>query len=475
VRAFFEKFAVLKGAPKELWVTYGSFMLAITGYGLVTPVMALWLSYDLGYSDINAGLLVAAWSALLCVFTVLAGPFADAVGLKKAFLSGFAICAATGAAAALLPLKPAALALGFFPMALGQALMTPVTVAAVRQYSGQAQRPMAFSLYYAIRNAGIAVAGWSVDFIRGSAGAGGVFTAAGYGISAYRMILLASALFYVPAFLLAWFLLREDTAVPGKQNGERAFSLSALAGDAAETIKSSCRIFAEACRHPVFLKFMLFLALIIGVRLPFSHMDYTFPKYALRELGSGAPIGRLFGMLNPVLIVILVPIAGALTQKISSYKMITAGCIVTALSMLCPALPAEWFAGVANGPAGHFLVNTVLGVPGNYVNPLYMPIILSVVVLSVGEALWSPRLYDYTASIAPKGHEASYMGFSILPYFAAKFVAGALSGWLLQTYCPETGARNPQIMWLLIGFMTLLTPIALVLFKTKIQTQEEGR
>ena len=42
-----------------------------------------------------------------------------------------------------------ALALGLFPMALGESLMTPVMVAAVRRYSTTAQRTISFSIFYA--------------------------------------------------------------------------------------------------------------------------------------------------------------------------------------------------------------------------------------------------------------------------------------------------------------------------------------
>ena len=67
-----------------------------------------------------------------------------------------------------------------------------------------------------------------------------------------------------------------------------------------------------------------------------------------------------------------------------------------------------------------------VGVPGS-VNPWYVMILLFVVLLSVGEAFYSPRLYEYTAAIAPKGQEASYMAMSSLPFFLAK-----LQGTFLQ-------------------------------------------
>ena len=51
------------------------------------------------------------------------------------------------------------------------------------------------------------------------------------------------------------------------------------------------------------------------------------------------------------------------------------------------------------------------------------PTFLFVVLLSEGEAIYSPRLYEYTAAIAPKGQEASYMALSSLPFFLAKLGA----------------------------------------------------
>lgn len=89
--------------------------------------------------------------------------------------------------------------------------------------------------------------------------------------------------------------------------------------------------------------------------------------------------------------------------------------------------------------------------------------------LSLGEALWSPGLYEYTAMIAPRGREASYMGLSQLPMFLAKPVVGTLSGAMLAAWCPAEGARHPQSLWLVIGLSTLVGPLLIVLLRSVIQ------
>lgn len=58
---------------------------------------------------------------------------------------------------------------------------------------------------------------------------------------------------------------------------------------------------------------------------------------------------------------------------------------------------------------------------------------LYLLLLSFGEAFWNPKLYDYTASIAPKGKESSHMAMSQVPMFFAKVAAGPLSGVLLAS------------------------------------------
>jgi phosphotransferase system glucose/maltose/N-acetylglucosamine-specific IIC component len=89
--------------------------------------------------------------------------------------------------------------------------------------------------------------------------------------------------------------------------------------------------------------------------------------------------------------------------------------------------------------------------------------------------LWSPRLYEYAAAVAPKGQEASYMALSMLPMFLAKFFVGGFSGWLLSIFCPAEGPRHSGTMWFIIGCMALITPLGTFVFRKQIQVHEEGR
>src|SRR5882672_3804003 len=92
LRGFFAKFAVLKNAQRELWLVFGIKFLMFAAYGLTNSTIKLWLSSDFGYSDTEALGLVAAWSLSMTACVLLVGSFADAIGFRKTFFLGTALC-----------------------------------------------------------------------------------------------------------------------------------------------------------------------------------------------------------------------------------------------------------------------------------------------------------------------------------------------------------------------------------------------
>jgi hypothetical protein len=98
-----------------------------------------------------------------------------------------------------------------------------------------------------------------------------------------------------------------------------------------------------------------------------------------------------------------------------------------------------------------------------------------VVLLSIGEAFYSPRVYEYAAAIAPKGQEASYGALSYIPQLLPKVLIGSFAGESLMRYCPETGPRHPQTLWLIVALASLVAPAGLLAFRRFIRLREAGR
>src|SRR5208282_3708174 len=170
---FVEKFTVLRNAPRELWIVYGAYIMENLAYKVgAASVLSLWLSSDLGFNDVKAGAMIATWSAIMTLITVLVGSLTDALGIRRTFLLGFGICLVSRFMMAMSVDRWVALPFGLYPQAVGIALMSPVMAAACKKYTTAAQRSVAFALYYALMNLGYAVGDKIFDTLRGAHGMG---------------------------------------------------------------------------------------------------------------------------------------------------------------------------------------------------------------------------------------------------------------------------------------------------------------
>ena len=480
--SFLGKFTVVFGAVRELWIVFAYVVMSNLAYMLVVLTLSLWLSSDLGYSDVKAGWWVTTWTAGMTLCVVLVGSLTDALGLRKTFLLGCTLCIVPRLFMTFAEAK--VLVLGsLLVLAMGEALGAPVTVAALRRYTTTAQRSIAFSLFYALMNVGYGLAGYVFDFVRQNLGETGrlALPGLGVGLSTYRTVFLVSLLFYIPCLLLVYFWLRDGVEATDhgveitadKPKYPQARLVEAFGLTVRDTLRATGRIFIGLWRQPGFYKFLAFLSLAAFIKMIFTHMYFTYPKFGIRELGDGAPIGRLWAM-NNFLIVFLAPLVGVLSQRISAYSMAIWGSLVASSSVFIMAMPPHWFQPLADGWLGHSIAHVWLGVKGQ-VNPYYVMIFIYVLFLSMGEAIYSPRLYEYAAAIAPKGQEASYMALSSLPFFLAKLCMAPLSGILLAHFCPAHGPRHSGTLWLIIGLTTMVAPVGLFLFQGLIRVKEAGR
>src|SRR5438128_1699996 len=184
------------------------------------------------------------------------------------------------------------------------------------------------------------------------------------------------------------------------------------------------------------------------------------------------PVGKLAG-INAILIIVLAPVVGALTQRIASYRMVIIGSVICTVGVFVMALPTDWFVPAANSALGHALGHGYLQLTGA-VHPYYIMSAIYLTIFSIGEAFYSPRVYEYAAAIAPPGQEASYGSLAYLPFLVGKLLVGT-SGWLLATFCPATGPRRSDLMWLIFACAASVAPLGLLLFRSYIRVPEAGR
>src|SRR5437016_2774018 len=352
-RGFLAKFTVLKGAQRNLWLTFLIKFLIYTAYSVTNKTMVLWLSKDLGFSDQAAGALVG-WvrAPAMTVFTLLAGSLTDAIGLRRTFFLGVAICTIARSVMVVTTIPSLALACGVLPLAVGEALGTPVLLAATRRYSTTAQRSISFSLIYMVMNIGYVAAGYIFDYVRQLNLHVSLF---GFEPSSYQQLFVVSLAFEIVLFPVIYFL-RRDAGTRIRNEGVQSDAI--FWRRIGQTVRQSSIETADLFRRLIgqsgFYRLLAFFLFIGFLKAIFLQMDYVFPKFGDRELGLHAPVGRL-SAINSILIIVLVPIIGALTQRFSAYRMVVVGGVICAAGVFIMALPTEWFQPAANGAPGRWL------------------------------------------------------------------------------------------------------------------------
>ena len=240
--------------------------------------------------------------------------------------------------------------------------------------------------------------------------------------------------------------LNGDTEIGGTEGEKDEEIEKAEEGDS--IIKAySYKNLLSLTRSSTFWRYVALTLFLINLKSIFRHLDATLPTYLVRQHGNNIPKGLLYS-LNPAIIMILTPLIGALLTKVPHFDMIKYGGYITGISPFALAVSSSLSAAIC-----------------------------MIVILSIGEAIWSPRVYDYAMSVAPAKKEATFGALSAAPIFVAKLPVGFLSGYLLQTYMPEDEEkeRQPQMMWLIIGLLTISSPIAITVFEKCIREPEKGR
>src|SRR5205085_10716152 len=112
-----------------------------------------------------------------------------------------------------------------------------------------------------------------------------------------------------------------DGGIINEQSRAASAFLSRIDQTVRQSAVDALRLFHRLLRQSGFYRLLLFFLFIGFLKAIFLQMDYVFPKFGDRELGLHAPVGRL-SAINSILIILLVPIIGALTQRFSAYRLV---------------------------------------------------------------------------------------------------------------------------------------------------------
>ena len=297
----------------------------------------------------------------------------------------------------------------------------PLLQIGIKRYTTDRNRSVAFTGLYVVMNLSAMTAAPCIDaFHRWMPVSGHLMP--GVYLTPYRMLIIAGGLLSCASLYLTYRYVKADD--PNSPRPAEGASLAAI---------------QYVLKSKIFWRFTLLAILLVGVRSIYRHLDATFPKFMLRNYGADAPYGSLIA-LNPLCVVLVAVLAAPLAMRFHPVPMIIFGSFISAIAPFALA-------------AGHTYVNAVV----------------FVLILSVGEGLWSPRMYEYSVMIAEKGREGVYTALAAAPMFLSTLLTGATSGVILERYSPEQGERRPEIMWAIIGLISFASPVLMLVLRNVIE------
>ncbi len=406
---YFRDFGVLRDTRKEYWGIQIINLLDCIFYFSMLTVGTLFLSHDLGMNDVEAGHTFTVLTGSVTILLTVSGLFCDWLGIRKSLrisMWSMFILRLSMLPISMLPNFPhrglvAVIVIGL--MAPPTAALQTIFQAATQRFTTSRSRAAGFNLWYLFMNVGATLSGLAVDFIR-------------------LVLKVANVhVFTMGAITAGLCLLIGETMVRREDQAETAAEGAQRVGEAVER-KNPFAILRDVIHEPALLRLIVLIALTLGVRAVYVYLYMLMPKYWERTIGADATIG-LLNAINPVGIVIGLILFIPLANKFRVVNMLVFGSMVSAFALVPMAMPWRIFS--ADIAYAH-----------------YEMAILCMAILTVGEVLWSPKLYEYTAAIAPRGQEGTYLGFSMIPYFLAKTIVSWFSGDWLMRWSPETVAVN---------------------------------
>lgn len=496
---FKASFQSLDSCPRELYINFFLKFCESYNYFAISQILVIYMHNEFSISDIEAGTVYGLWGAAITFWGLLTSWINDNLGVRKSLLVGFSISCCATLALAFTTNKDFLLVIMMCILPLGTSMGIPMLTVAIRRYTTKQNRGFAFGLYYSCMNIAAFSSGIIIDFLNNLIAKNGIVLF-GRLFSPNRLIIMTASFVCFVSFITTLLFLREikvldldiDVDVEYKNESvdenvdschnilqktdedndldtindeindiacELPHDLIAVIQDVkidrnttikrdehehhsiqtqefkvvTQSLSTTC---SELIHSSSFWKFAVFTLILVNLNAIFRHLDASLPTYLIRNFGENVAKGTIYA-INPFIIIFLTPIVAAFTNKYEHYDMIKYGSYITALSPIFMVFSTSIWATVCFS-----------------------------IVLSLGESIWSPRVYEYGVSVAPEGREASFSALASAPLFAAKVPVGFLSGYLLSTYLPKDGEKDGQTMWLIIMLVTLSSPILITLLET---------
>jgi dipeptide/tripeptide permease len=383
------------GFDRPFWVANISEIFERLSYYAVFAALARYLHEALQFPTDQAASLSGVFGGAVWVMAIFGGALADRIGFRRALSLAYFILSCSyflvGSIAApwLAPVRrivPLGLMVGviLFLPAFGVALVKPSVVGTTARASKENVRSIGYSIYYTLVNVGSFLGPFLAGWIHSRMRVENVFRLAA--LSVFLMFIGVLIFFKEP---------RHADEQQTSSLGQVGRNLLTVLGNG---------------------RFVLFLLIFSGYWIVFWQQYLILPIY-IHDYVDPTANTEMILIADPLIVITLTVAVNALTRRISSFRAITLGSLITAVAWLVVSShPRTWTA------------------------------VVSLMILALGEITLSPRYYEYISRLAPSGQQGTYMGFAFLPIGIGSLIGGRFGGMLLHHF-GEVEHRPDRIWW----------------------------
>lgn len=398
---------IRSGFSRTFWIANTLELFERLAFYGSKAVLAVFLANKVGLEK-DAGSLAGLFSGLIYSLPIVAGVLVDKYGFRRTLMACFFIFSIgyflIGMAGMeygqqimdVVGKKPYIISV-LVLTAIGGSLIKPCIVGTVANTSKPNAKALGFSIYYTLVNFGGAIGPIVAMTIREDLG--------------IEYVLVMSSITSALLFLGTFFFF--DEPVPQEETEKRTFG----------------KVFSDMLLVFRNIRFMTFLIIFSGFWLMFWQIFYLVPFYGTDVLDF-----QQFEILETIDAVCIIVLTIPVTALVKKLKPITAMTLGFLIASFCWVLMGTY----------HTVTMTMIAIG----------------IFAFGEAMQSPRFYEYVSNLAPKGQVGTFMGFAFLPVAIGSFSAGPIADWLKLTYM-ET---NPTMMWYIVAAIGFISTSLLVIY-----------
>jgi len=386
------------GFERPFWVANISELFERLSYYAAFASLSRYLHEGLGFATQQASSLAGLFGFVWLV-APFGGALADRLGFRRALSLAYLILTCSYFLLGSLKATWLAPIRGIVPFsalvtivlvlpAFGVALVKPCIVGTTARASKPNVRSIGYSIYYTLVNIGGAAGPAIGSWVHDR-------------MSVEKVFLVAALSVFLMFFAVLLFFKE-----PKRSDEAQAASLG-------EVTKNFFTVVLN-------LRFMLFLLIFSGYWIVFWQEFLILPIYVHDYIDVKAKTDLMLST-GPVIVILFTVAISFLTQKVPPFRAITLGTLITALAWV-------------------LLI----------IHPSVPMVILTLVVVALGEIIQSPRYYEYISRLAPPGQQGTYMGFGFLPIGIGSLVGGWLGGKLIHHF-GEVRHQPARIWWVVTG------------------------